>query len=127
MGNNQYVQPEKQGSFECVPDMSCQNRPKQYTVKDLILTQLKGTNQTEEISFQSADLENAMLLQDLRSTSNSQGLNRQFLQGNNAITNYFGFSMLSQHFWQPLLAEEIATWWINGLIQYGISHQHQIQ
>jgi len=44
MGNNQYVQPEKQGSFECVPDMSCQNRPKQYTVKDLILTQLKGTN-----------------------------------------------------------------------------------
>ena len=43
MGNSQYVQSEKQGSFGCVPDMSCQNRPKQY-MANLILTQLKGTN-----------------------------------------------------------------------------------
>lgn len=44
MGINQYAQSEKQESFGCVPDMSCQNRPQQYTVKNLILTHLKGTN-----------------------------------------------------------------------------------
>lgn len=44
MGNSQYVQSKKQGSFGCVPDMSHQSRPKQYTVKNLILIQLKGSN-----------------------------------------------------------------------------------
>lgn len=44
MGVHQYAQSEKQKSFGCVRDMSCQNRPKQYTVKNRILTHMKGTN-----------------------------------------------------------------------------------